>query len=271
MKTILHIAGDAIRALLHQRLLMGLMLATLALTLFFCVTLNMARTQITGGFIDQAMTNNPASTNQLSEVDQRQLRESLEMASSGIQAAFYGVASFGGSIIALFIFSTTLASEIRKGTIRVTLSKPVSRPQYLLGKYLGGVVVMFIYTVTASLAMVLFAESQTVELSPAIRFAPWLMFCRQLMLGSVAMVLSLFMHPLVASVVAFFASDSMLGPPNPLYFILPSYGRFNVVFQVMMGSLIEVGEVFLLSLYALDFVVIMLLLALWRFHHKDLV
>ena len=143
----------------------------------------------------------------------------------------------------MFIFSTTLASEIRKGTIRVTLSKPVSRPQYLLGKFLGGVVVMFVYTVTASLAMVLFAESQTVELSPAIRYAPWLMFCRQLMLGSVAMLLSLFMHPLVASVVGFFASDSMLRPPNPLYFILPSYGRFNVVFQVMMGSLIEVGEV----------------------------
>ena len=47
MKTIFLIATDSIRALLHQRLLLGLMLASLALTIFFSITMSSARKNIT--------------------------------------------------------------------------------------------------------------------------------------------------------------------------------------------------------------------------------
>jgi ABC-type spermidine/putrescine transport system permease subunit II len=110
-----------------------------------------------------------------------------------------------------------------------------------------------------------------VELSPAIKWAPWLMFCRQLMLGSLAMLLSLFMHPIIASLLAFFAGNGFYSSPNPLYFVLPSYKDFNVFFQVLQGSLMNSRDVAFLSLYAIDFVAIMLLLALWRFRTKELV
>jgi ABC-type transport system involved in multi-copper enzyme maturation permease subunit len=272
MKTIFLIATDSIRALLHQRLLLGLMLASLALTIFFSITMSSARKNITKSFSDDQMTNNSfMGTNQMSEVDRRKFRESMESASTTLQAMFYQVASFGGSIVALFIFSTAVASEIRKGTIRLTLSKPVSRTQFLLGKYLGGVVVMAAFALLTSLAIFIFAQTQSLELSPVIKWAPWLMFCRQLMLGSLAMLLSLFMHPIIASVLAFVAGNGFYSSPNPLYFILPSYKDFNVFFQVLQGSLLNVKDVACLSLYAADFVVIMLLLALWRFRTKELV
>jgi ABC-type transport system involved in multi-copper enzyme maturation permease subunit len=272
MKTIFLIATDSIRALLHQRLLLGLMLASLALTIFFSITMSSARKHITQNFSDDRMTNNPyMGTNQMSEVDRRKFRESMEGASTAIQAMFYQVASFGGSIVALFIFSTAVASEIRKGTIRLTLSKPVSRTQFLLGKYLGGVAVMAAFALLTSLAILVFAQTQSLELSPVIKWAPWLMFCRQLMLGSLAMLLSLFLHPIIASVLAFVAGNGFYSSPNPLYFILPSYKDFNVFFQVLQGSLLNVKDVAFLSLYAADFVVIMLLLALWRFRTKELV
>ena len=184
---------------------------------------------------------------------------------------FYQVASFGGSIVALFIFSTAVASEIRKGTIRLTLSKPVSRTQFLLGKYLGGVVVMAAFALLTWFAILIFAQTQNLELSPVIKWAPWLMFCRQLMLGSLAMLLSLFMHPIIASVLAFVAGNGFYSLHNPLYYILPSYKDFNVFFQVLEGTLLNLKDVAFLSLYAADFVVIMLLLALWRFRTKELV
>jgi len=91
------------------------------------------------------------------------------------------------------------------------------------------------------------------------------------MLGSLAMLLSLWMHPVVACVLAFFAGNGLYGPHNPLYYILPSYHNFNMLFQVLEGSLISGRDVLFLSLYALDFVAIMLLLALWRFRTKELV
>jgi ABC-type transport system involved in multi-copper enzyme maturation permease subunit len=272
MKTTLLIAVDSIRALLHQRLLLGLMLASLALTVVFSMLLSNARQNISRNFSDdQPSSNYFTVTNRMSAAEQRRFRESMDEASSMMQAGFYQVASFGGSLVALFIFSTAVASEMRKGTIRLTLSKPVSRSQFLMGKYLGGVAVMAGYALIAGIAIYLFAHTQKVELSPAIKWGPWLMFCRQLMLGSLAMLLSLFFHPMIAALLAFFAGNGFYASPNPLYFILPSYQDFNVFFQVIQGSLIGARDVLFLSVYAVDFVAIMLLLALWRFRRKELV
>jgi len=272
VKMILLVAADGIRALIHQRLLVGLMLASLALTIAFSVLLNSALKSVTGSFSeDRIAAESPKATQRMSETERRKLHEQMESMSSTFQAAFYSVTLFGGKIVALFIFSTAVAAEIRRGTIRLTLSKPVSRTQFLLGKYLGGVAVMVGYALIASLAIFAFAQSQSLELNPAIKWSPWLMFCEQLMIGSLALLLSLFMHPLIASVLAFFAGNGFYSPPNPLYFVLPSYSDFGVFFDVLQGTLIDWKDVVALSLYALDFAVIMLLLAIWRFRTKELV
>ena len=57
----------------------------------------------------------------------------------------------------------------------------------------------------------------------------------ELMLGLLAMLLSLFMHPIIASVLAFVAGNGFYSSPNPLYFILPSYKDFNAFFQVLQA------------------------------------
>jgi len=271
VKTILLIASDGIRALIHQRLLVGLMLASMAVTVAFSVFLNYARQNITESFSEERVATDSYKGNEhMSESDRRKLREQMGNMSSVFQAGFYGVTSFGGSLVALFIFGSAVASEIRRGTIRLTLSKPVSRTQFLLGKYLGGVAVMGSYAVISGVAILVFAQSQSLDLNPAIKWSPWLMFCEQLMLGSVAMLLSLFMHPIVAAVLAFFAGNGFYSAPNPLYFILPSYSDFGVFFDVLRGTLVDWKDVALLSLYAFDFVAIMLLLAIWRFRTKEL-
>ena len=251
MKTVLLISIDTIRELLHHRLLLAMMLVSLGLFLLFSNSLRIAH---------QDYEN-------LSEAEQREMRV---LGSMG-QATYYQFFSFGGTLISLFIFCTAVSSEIRKGTIRVTLSKPVSRTQFLLGKYFGGVIVMVGYSAVARVAMDLFAQSHQMELSPAIKFLSWMMLCEHLMVGSVGMLLSLFVNPLIAAILAFFASASMLSSPNPLYFILPSYDRYSLFFRIMKGSLMDAKDAVFLSLYALDFIAIILLLALWRFRSKELV
>lgn len=271
MKTILLIAADGVRALIHQRLLVGLMLASLAVTVAFSVFLSNARTHASVSLSgDRVASGAPQSNEPMSESDQRRLREQTQGMSSMFQAAFYVVTSFGGSMVALFIFSTAVAAEIRSGTIRLTLSKPVSRTQFLLGKYLGGAAIMVAYALIASLAIFVFSKSQGLDLSPAIKWAPWLMFCEQLMLGSLALLLSLFVHPIIACVLAFFAGNGFYSPPNPLYFILPSYSDFGMFSEVLQGAQVDWKDVVFLSLYAFDFVAIMLLLSMWRFRTKEL-
>jgi ABC-type transport system involved in multi-copper enzyme maturation permease subunit len=278
VKTILLVAADSIQALLHQKILIGLMVASLAFTIFCSVVLSSVRKGIKQAYTaDQTtiVTSSGTAANpfvsKMSDSDRRKFQEQMEVASSQMQGFFYVVASFGGTIVALFIFSTAVASEIRKGTIRLTLSKPVSRMQFLLGKYLGGIAVMAGYALIISVAMVLFSVTQGVDLNPAVKWSPWLMFCEQLMIGSVAMLLSLFMPPIIAAVLAFFSGNGLYGLYNPLYYILPSYRDFNMTTQVMVGSLVDWKDVCYLSLYAADFVAIMLLIALWRFRTKELV
>ena len=209
------------------------------------------RENITSQYADSGVETNSAFS-KMSEEDRRKMNEAMEQGVSAIQGFFYAATSFGGSLVALWIFSTAITSEIRRGTIRLTLSKPVSRFQYLLGKYLGGVAVMAGYAVISSLAVFLFSTSSHVELSPAMKYAPWLMFCRQLMLGSVAMLLSLFMHPIIGCVIAFAAGNGLCSPNNPFYFLLPSYAPFNVFGQILQGSIMRGSDVWLLTLYALD-------------------
>jgi ABC-type transport system involved in multi-copper enzyme maturation permease subunit len=271
MNTVLLIARDSIRFLLHQRLLLGLMLLSLVMTIFFSVIMSRTRASITSQYAnaDTALpTNSPAFSN-MSDADRRKMNEAMEQGMSAIQGFFYAATSFGGSVVALWIFSTAVSSEIRRGTIRLTLSKPVSRVQYLLGKYLGGVVVMAGYAVIASLAVLLFSASSHIELSPVMKYAPWLMFCRQLMLGALALLLSQFMHPIIGSILAFVAGNGFYSSPNPLYYLLPSYAPFNVFGQILNGNIMKGGDVLWLTLYALDFIILMLLLAWWRFQRKE--
>jgi ABC-type transport system involved in multi-copper enzyme maturation permease subunit len=68
--------------------------------------------------------------------------------------------------VALFVFCTAISTEIRKGTIKLTLSKPVSRAQFLLGKCLGGVGVLLGYWTIASAALLMFVQSQQITLAP---------------------------------------------------------------------------------------------------------
>jgi ABC-type transport system involved in multi-copper enzyme maturation permease subunit len=271
MRKVLVIAADSVRALLHQRLLQALVLVSLALTVLFSIGLRAQRRAITGRYQDDSEMPSVTGTNKMTEKEQREMREAMDMAESGMQAAFYGVVSFGGTLVTLLIFCTAVASEIRKGTIRVTMSKPVTRTQFLLGRYCGGVAVMLGYWVLMTIAMLAFGETQQVALSPALKYAPWLMLCKHLMLGSVAILLSLFTRPILAAVLAYFISANLFHHPNPLYYVFPSYDRFSVFGEVFSGQLIAFKDVLMLSLYALDVIVIVLLLAFWRFRSKELV
>ena len=71
--------------------------------------------------------------------------------------------------------------------------------------------------------------------------------------------------------VAYFASATFLSSPNSLYSILPSHARINVFTLIMAGKLITPADIALLTLYAFVVTAIFLLLALWRFHTKELI
>ncbi len=267
MRAVGLIAADSIRALLHQRLLVALMLVTLGLTVVFSVLLTEGR-EWAGQNIQNSMV--IEGGDQLDAESLEKTDQGIDLAGSFILAGFYWFTALGGTLVALFICSTAVANDLRRGTIHIVLAKPVSRAHFLLGKYCGAVAVLFGYSVLIGVALVIFAYANELDLNLAARYAPWLMLCHNLMVGSVALLLSLLIHPLLAAVVAYFASATFLSPPNPLYFVLPSYDRYNIFMLIMKGELIAPADIAMLTLYAFDFTAIVLLLALWKFRRKEL-
>jgi ABC-2 type transport system permease protein len=55
-----------------------------------------------------------------------------------------GMATFFIAILALLIGATSINSEIEKGTLRVAMSKPISRIGYIIGKMLAHITTLFI-------------------------------------------------------------------------------------------------------------------------------
>jgi len=62
-----------------------------------------------------------------------------------------------GMLIATFTSGFTLSNEIKSGTVATALSKPVSRPLFLFGKFLGAMLVVIVFCWCDTFA-VLFAE-----------------------------------------------------------------------------------------------------------------
>ena len=298
MRTVLLIAADSIRALLHRRLLLALMLVVLIVTVLLSLGLTQAsRTMMQAShspsaaeLAEQEITDarpdaqavQEAIEQAQAEMDEEQreeMRQSMQTLGSQVLRTFYGFTTFGGMLVALFIGATAVSTDVRSGAITMVLSKPVARWQFLLGKYAGAMAVLLAYSVLIGIAMTIFTQIHQLDSVPAIRYAPWLIFCQILMFGSLALVLSMLMHPAFAGILAFFMQadylTALLRPENPFYylhFLLPTYGPFNVSGQFAgSGTLLGWDEVGILTVYALDLTVIYLLLAMWRFRSRAVV
>ena len=166
MRIIFLIAADSIRSLLHQRLLVALMLLTMILTILFSVLLTHAQEQI----LAQAEAVAEMNEKEMNEADLESVRHDMDAAGSFALAIFYWFTGVSCTIVALFVCGTAVAGDIRRGTLSIVLAKPVSRAQFLLGKYCGAVAVVFGYSALIGVALTIFTYSNQFDLSPAARY-----------------------------------------------------------------------------------------------------
>lgn len=298
MTNILMIARDSVRALMHRRLLLALMLVMLILTVIFSIVLSQIHSSITGSatppppppaVAEQGLAAPDEEPETFQEALERAqpplqqtptepMRRDMQAAGAQMLSQFYGFAAFGGMVVALFIGATAVSSDVRSGAITMILSRPVTRWQFLAGKFGGAMVVLFGYSLLTAIALVIFTQIHELDVVPAVRHAPWLMFCQNLIYASFALALSMLMPPILAGILPVFVSGdlffNLLSSGNPihyLHFLFPTYGPFNATNQFASGALVGWSEVATLTVYALDLAVIFLLLAMWRFRSRAVV
>ncbi|PID75392.1 MAG: hypothetical protein CSB23_04060 [Deltaproteobacteria bacterium] len=202
----------------------------------------------------------------------------------------FGLAAISlfGVLIAIFVGINLVYKEMEKRTIYVILSNPISRSQFIIGKYLGLSLTLLVevLVMTAGLLALCYMKEPTIpwELFVAI-VAIW--FELQLMLA-VALLFSACVSPflsglctLVVFVIGHLTVDFrqlVANTENPLlkkaadvfYYSFPNLESLNYKARVVHGIDIPWVEFSLSLLYATSYTILVIVLTLSIFNRRDI-
>jgi ABC-type transport system involved in multi-copper enzyme maturation permease subunit len=205
-----------------------------------------------------------------------------------------------GLFIAIFIGIGLVSKEVERRSIYALLSKPVSRPQFIAGKYLGLVLTLAvnITVMVAALYIVLgylsWQESaeykaawETPGADPAMLKAVFLIFIELMLVTALALFFSTFSTPMLSAVLTFglyvaghFNSDLKnfdkvvnsqvaIWLSRGMYHVLPDLSAFDVKTEVVHGLPVTMGYLASTTAYGLAYVTALLLVATFIFSRRD--
>jgi ABC-type transport system involved in multi-copper enzyme maturation permease subunit len=205
-----------------------------------------------------------------------------------------------GLLIAVFIGIGLVAKEVEKKSIYSLLSKPVTRDQLILGKFLGltmtlavnlGAMTAAFYGVLWYSALTLTSSDQqtlaTSATDPRLLVAVVLIFAELTVVTATALFFSTFAGPLTAIlftlglwIAGHFNADlrqfeEVVDSPvaawiaRGAYYVLPNLAPFNVKAEVVHGVPVSASHVWLTLAYAVVYVAMLLLAAILVFRRRD--
>src|SRR5579872_964148 len=185
-----------------------------------------------------------------------------------------------GLIMAIFIGVGLVYKEIEKRTLYSLLSKPLPRWEFLTGKYVGLLITLTVNTffMTVGLAAALFYVGRPfVHSDVSILIAIYFILLELALVTAFALFFSCFSSPMLSTlftlgiyVAGVFAPDIRnLGDlthdsitqsaARAIYYLLPNFHNFNVIALAAHGDAISLALLWQNTLYALVYVVLLLL------------
>lgn len=193
-----------------------------------------------------------------------------------------------GTVIAVFIGIGLVSKEIEKRTLYNLLSKPVSRIEFLLGKYLGLCLTLAVNVtiMSAGLYFVLFYMTRSFE--PELLKAIYLIYCQLALVTALALLFSTFTSPLMSGVFTGFFyvaghfsadlkhfetvvhSDWLPKATTLMYYLLPNLRNFDVKARVVSGDPVPAALLGYSTLYGLVYISALIVAAFLIFRRKNL-
>jgi ABC-type transport system involved in multi-copper enzyme maturation permease subunit len=205
-----------------------------------------------------------------------------------------------GLVIAVFIGIGLVSKEVERRSIYSLLAKPLTRAQFIVGKYMGLVLTLAVNLsamTVAYFALLIYVQitapadvkaGWTVPASdPRLLLAVLLIFGELMLVTAVALFFSTFSSPLLAAlltlglwVAGHFNADlrnfeAVLDVPalvillRGLYYLLPNLAPFDVKAEAVYGVAIGVRHVALTFAYAAAYIGVVLLAAIAVFERRD--
>jgi ABC-type transport system involved in multi-copper enzyme maturation permease subunit len=189
--------------------------------------------------------------------------------------------------IAVFVGVGLIHQEVDRRTIYTILSKPVSRAEFLLGKYLGLMATLLLLLVVMASAFVAVSVASGAPLSAGHASALVLIVGEVAVMVAIATLFSSFTTPMLASLFSagLFVSGHLsrdlrhLGAQSDLdvvrhvsavlYRVLPDLESFNLTLHAVHGLPIGASDVVLPLVYATGYTALLLLAAVALFERRD--
>ncbi len=192
-----------------------------------------------------------------------------------------------GIIIAIVVGINLVYQEIENRTIYPLLAKPVKRGQYLLGKYFGILLTLFVETLLMSFflfLLVLFYEGR-IDFYLLLSLAT--IFIEIAVISAVAIFFSSFSTPFLSGMFTFaiyiighlteylkqFGNDSgsFLLEKITLffYYVLPNLERFNFKAEAVYHLSVENDKLVLTILYGVIYITTLMILSVVNFERRD--
>lgn len=204
-----------------------------------------------------------------------------------VRGVALGGISLIGAIIAIFLGVGLVWKEIERKTIYTLASKPVSRWQILLGKYLGLWITLLVEVVALGLMYTLIVGAQQGLPSAGIYLALGMLMVELTLLTAWSTMFSTFASPTTASayslcvyVIGHFADDirtfgeaaqdpAIRDVAMVLYRVLPNLDVFNIRTEAVHGVAVPLGELGWACAYGLGYTAVVLVLAMAVFERRD--
>jgi ABC-type transport system involved in multi-copper enzyme maturation permease subunit len=205
-----------------------------------------------------------------------------------------------GLFIAVFIGIGLVSKEVERRSIYSLLSKPVSRPQFIAGKYAGLVLTLLVNVAIMTMALYLvlgyltWRETEIVRsgwdapgTDPALLKAFFLIFVELMLVTAIALFFSTFSTPILAAALTFglyiaghFNADlknfetvvdskAAAWLARGLYHVLPDLSAFDVKTEVVHGLPVSMGYLTSTAAYGVLYIGALLLAATVIFTRRD--
>ncbi|MHB8893813.1 MAG: ABC transporter permease [Candidatus Geothermincolia bacterium] len=212
----------------------------------------------------------------------------------GARAAFLrdislSLTSLFAVVLAVILSVGQVPGEVDKRTVYNILSKPVSRAQYLLGKYLGILVSLAMIMFVMSIEILILLAARVSVFSPVILQGVFAVFLEAAIVAAFCLMFSTFASAPInvfVTILFYFVCHmktgilypKMVGNTNgflkvlagAVYYAIPNLENFNLSQQVGYGGGASAWNMLRITGYAVFFCAIFLTIAFAAFRRRDL-
>jgi ABC-type transport system involved in multi-copper enzyme maturation permease subunit len=193
-----------------------------------------------------------------------------------------------GTVIAVFVGVGLVSKEIERRSLYPLLAKPLSRDEFLLGKFAGLSFTLLVNVTVMAAGLYLTLALTGGRLDPRLLAAVFPIFLSLVLTVSLALLFSIFTSTALAAfgsmilVIAGRFSDVIrnmqeVAPGTPswlirgVYFVLPNYQNFDFKNRVVYGDPVAAGDLAWVTAYAAVYTAVVLGIAVWSFRRREFV